>query len=186
MRGDIRPITLRRSSPCPHCHGTGLQGRRACPDCGGSGEVSITQRYQVKIPPGVHDGQRLRVAGQGEPGQRGAPAGDLYLRVRMASHPDFRVEGSDLYYDLDLAPWEATLGASVSIPTLTGSVSIKIPPGTQNGQHLRVRTRGLPIRNGTSGDLYVVARIQIPKSMTDEEKHLWQQLARESKFNPRD
>jgi curved DNA-binding protein len=103
----------------------------------------------------------------------------------MASHPDFRVEGGDLYYDLELAPWEVALGASVSVPTLTGPVSIKIPPGTQNGQRLRVRGRGLPARDKEPGDLYVVARIQMPKEITDAEKKLWEQLARESHFNPR-
>jgi curved DNA-binding protein len=103
----------------------------------------------------------------------------------MASHPDFRVEGGDLYYDLDLAPWEATLGAGISVPTLTGPVSIKIPPGTQNGQRLRVKSRGLPGRDSEKGDLYVVARVQVPKEITDHEKALWEQLARESHFNPR-
>jgi curved DNA-binding protein len=103
----------------------------------------------------------------------------------MASHPDFRVEGGDLYYDLDLAPWEAALGASVSVPTLSGPVSIKIPPATQTGQRLRVRGRGLPGRDGAHGDLYVVARIQMPKTIGENEKGLWEQLARESHFNPR-
>jgi curved DNA-binding protein len=139
----------------------------------------------VKIPAGVRDGQRLRIAGQGEPGAGGGPPGDLYLRVRMASHPDFRVEGGDLYHDLELAPWEAALGASVSVPTLSGPVSIKIPPGTQNGQRLRVRGRGLPGREKEQGDLYVVARLQMPKEIRESEKKLWEQLARESHFNPR-
>jgi curved DNA-binding protein len=103
----------------------------------------------------------------------------------MASHPDFRVEGGDLYYDLDLAPWEAALGASVSVPTLTAPVSIKIPPGTQNGQRLRIKSRGLPGRDSEKGDLYVVARVQMPRQISDQEKALWEQLARESTFNPR-
>jgi curved DNA-binding protein len=103
----------------------------------------------------------------------------------MASHPDFRVEGGDLYYDLDLAPWEAALGASVSVPTLSGAVNIKIPSGTQTGQRLRVRGRGLAGRESDPGDLYVVARIQMPKEIGEKEKTLWEQLARESHFNPR-
>jgi curved DNA-binding protein len=180
MRGGVRPISLRHNTVCSQCHGTGVQGRRACAVCGGAGQVSVTQRYKVKIPAGVRDGQRLRVSGQGEPGPQGGPAGDLYLRVRMASHPDFRVEGVDLYYDLDLAPWEAALGASAPVPTLGGQVNIKIPPGTQNGPRLRVRGRGLP-----GGDLYVVARIQMPKEIGEREKSLWEQLSRESHFNPR-
>jgi curved DNA-binding protein len=183
-RGGIRPITLRRNTRCPQCKGNGEVRGRACSTCSGSGQISTTQNYKVKIPAGVRDGQRLRVAGQGEPGTGGAPAGDLFLRVRMASHPDFRIEGSDLYYDLDLAPWEAALGTSVSVPTLDTPVSIKIPAGTQNGQRLRVRDRGFG-REGERGDLYVVARVQMPKQITEREKNLWEQLARESRFNPR-
>ncbi len=185
MRGAIRPISVRRNAVCPDCHGSAVQGRRVCPTCGGDGQVSVSRDYKVKIPPGVRDGQRLRVSGQGEPGSAGGPPGDLYLRVRMASHPDFRVEGGDLYYDLDLAPWEAALGASVSVPTLSGPVSIKIPPATQIGQRLRVRGRGLPGRDSAQGDLYVVARVQMPKAIGEQEKGLWEQLARESHFNPR-
>ncbi|MGA2750554.1 MAG: DnaJ C-terminal domain-containing protein [Verrucomicrobiota bacterium] len=185
VRGAVRPISVRHNSLCPQCQGTGVKGRKICPDCSGTGQVSTLRTYKVKIPPGVRDGQRLRVSGQGEPGSGGGPPGDLYLRVRLASHPDFRVEGGDLYYDLDLAPWEAALGAKVSVPTLTGDVSIKIPPGTQNGQRLRVRSRGLPGREKESGDLYVVARIQMPKEIGEREKHLWEQLASESHFDPR-
>jgi curved DNA-binding protein len=163
-RGEVRSITLRRTGP---------RGDK-------------TQTFKVKIPAGVRDGQRLRVAGQGEPGTGGAPAGDLYLRVRLASHPDFRVEGSDLYHDTDLAPWEAALGTNVQVPTLTGSVNIKIPSGTQNGQRLRVRGRGLPARgDAEAGDLYVIARVQVPKELSAKEKELWEQLARTSNFNPR-
>jgi len=184
-RGAIRPITLRRTTRCPECKGTGVVGRRACPKCGGQGQVQVTETYKVKIPAGVRDGQRLRVAGQGEPGTGGAPAGDLYLRVRLASHPDFRVEGGDLFHDVDLAPWEAALGSNVTVPTLNGTVNIKIPAGTQNGQRLRVRGRGLPAREGDAGDLYVIARVQMPKELNAKEKELWEQLARESHFNPR-
>jgi curved DNA-binding protein len=184
MNGSVRSISLRRNALCPDCGGTGAKGRGVCPRCSGAGLVSITQTHKVKIPAGVRDGQRLRVAGQGEPGEGGGPAGDLYLRVRLAGHPDFRVEGGDLYYDLDLAPWEAALGTEVSVPALSGALGIKIPPGTQNGQRLRVKGRGLPGR-GEHGDLFVVARIQMPREITEREKTLWQQLAAESSFKPR-
>ena len=185
MRGGVRSVSIRRNTVCGQCHGSGVQGRGVCPACQGTGQVSVTQTHKVKIPPGVRDGQRLRLSGKGEPGTGGGPPGDLYLRVRLASHPDFRVEGGDLYYDLDLAPWEATLGASISVPTLSDPVSIKIPPGTQNGQRLRVKSRGLPDRDSEKGDLYVVARVQVPKEVNDREKGLWAELARESHFNPR-
>jgi curved DNA-binding protein len=186
IHGAVRPITLRRNTRCQQCGGTGVQGRRQCTACGGTGQVSTTQNYKVKIPAGVRDGQKLRIAGQGEPGMGGGPAGDLFLRVRMASHPDFRVEGADLFYDLDLAPWEAVLGTQISVPTVgEGNVNIKIPPGTQNGQKLRLRGRGLPGRAGEAGDLYVVARIQVPKDLTERERGVWEQLKKDSGFNPR-
>jgi curved DNA-binding protein len=185
MKGAIRPITLRRNTRCPECHGTGAKGRMVCPSCEGSGQIVATENYKVKIPAGVRDGQRLRLTGQGEPGLGGGPRGDLYLRVRMASHPDYRVEDGDLYYDLDLAPWETVLGAQVSVPLVSGSLSIKIPAGTQNGQRLRIKGRGLPGPGAKAGDLYVVARIQMPKETGEKEKALWEQLARESHFHPR-
>jgi curved DNA-binding protein len=185
MKGSVRAVSVRHNTACPECQGTGLKGRRECPACGGAGQVSASRSYQVRIPAGVRDGQRLRLAGRGEPGAGGGPAGDLYLRVRLASHPDFRVEGGDLYHDLDLAPWEAALGASVAVPTLSGSVNIKIPAGAQTGQRLRVRGRGLPGPAGESGDLLVLLRVQMPKEIPDSEKALWEALARESKFQPR-
>jgi curved DNA-binding protein len=106
--------------------------------------------------------------------------------VRYAAHPDFRARGADLYYELDLAPWEAVLGTTVNVPTLDGSVSVRIPPGTNNGQHLRVRGRGLPkTRNGERGDLFVVVNVQLPKQLSDEERALWEKLSQTSLFNPR-
>jgi curved DNA-binding protein len=125
------------------------------------------------------------VGGKGEAGSGGGRPGDLFLTVRLAKHPDYEVEGADLFYDLDLAPWEAVLGASVTVPTLEGHVNIKIPPGMQSGQRLRVRGRGLG-PEAARGDLYVVTRIQVPKEMGDNERKLWEQLARDSNFRPRD
>jgi curved DNA-binding protein len=134
----------------------------------------------------VTDGQKLRVAGRGEAGSGGGGAGDLYLRVRLAKHPDFEVEGRNLIYEAELAPWEAALGAEISVPTLEGRVKIKIAPGTQSGRKLRVRSHGLPGRDGTGGDLFVVTKIVVPARISEAEKKLWEQLKRESNFNPRD
>jgi curved DNA-binding protein len=142
---------------------------------------SRTETHQVKIPAGVTEGQRLRIAGRGEHGSGGGVAGDLYLRVRLAKHPDFEVDDHHLIHEAELAPWEAALGAEISVPTLTGRVNIKIPAGTQSGQKLRVRGRGLP----PSGDLLVVTKIVVPAKIPEAEKKLWEQLKRESKFNPR-
>lgn len=147
---------------------------------------SRSESYQVKIPAGVTEGQRLRVAGRGEAGTGGGQAGDLFLRVRLARHPDFEVEDHNLIHEAELAPWEAVLGTSIPVPTLDGHVNIKIPPGTQNGQKLRVRGRGLPRRDGAQGDLIVVARVELPQQVTESERKLWEQLARESRFRPRE
>jgi len=127
----------------------------------------------------------LRIAGRGEAGSGGGASGDLFLRVRLARHPDFEVETHDLIHEIELAPWEAVLGAQVRVPTLESPVSIRIPPGTQSGQRLRVRGRGLPQQGGTRGDLLVSVRIEVPKAVSEKERALWEQLARESGFSPR-
>jgi curved DNA-binding protein len=135
------------------------------------------ETYQVKIPRGVHEGQRIRLAGQGEPGASGGKKGDLFLRVRLARHPDFSVEGNDLVYEAALTPQQAVLGAELAVPTLEGDRRLKIPPGTQAGQRFRLRERGLPTATGGRGNLYVVAQIAIPKTLSEAERALWQQLA---------
>jgi curved DNA-binding protein len=185
MRGSVRSVSVRHGVVCEHCGGTGQRARHVCNVCGGTGQVAKTNTYQVKIPAGVTNGQRLRVAGRGEAGQGGGAAGDLYLRVRFAKHPDFEVDGHNLLYEVELAPWEAVLGASISVPTLNGAVNIKIPAGTHSGQKLRVRGRGLPERGAGSGDLIVVTQIEVPSKISETERKLWEQLARESQFNPR-
>jgi curved DNA-binding protein len=144
-----------------------------------------TETHQVRIPAGVSEGQKLRLAGRGETGSGGGAAGDLYLHVRFAKHPDFDVDGHDLIHELELAPWEAALGTETAVPTLDGPVNIKLPAGTQSGQKLRVRERGLPRRAGGRGDLFVLVRIVVPVKLTAAEKKLWEQLARDSEFNPR-
>ncbi|MEY2409305.1 MAG: curved DNA-binding protein [Verrucomicrobiota bacterium] len=184
LRGSVRAVSLRRAVTCPQCGGTGETKRRMCTACGGSGQVMKSETHQVKIPAGVIDGQRLRVAGKGESGAGGAGAGDLFLNIRLAGHPDFRVEGANLFCDIELAPWEAVLGAHVAVPTLEGPVNIRIPAGTQNGQRLRVRGHGLG-KEGTRGDLFVVGRLQIPAQVSAPERELWEKLAKESHFNPR-
>ena len=146
---------------------------------------SAMQTLRVKIPPGVRESQLIRLAGKGQEGMGGGESGNLYLRVKFAQHPDFRVRGTDLYYDLDLAPWEAVLGTTVDIPTLDGMVSLKIPAGTMAERQLRLRGKGLPTSDGTRGDLYTVVSIHVPVHLTPEQKVLWEQLATKSKFNPR-
>lgn len=153
LHGSKRTVSLRRSSS------------------------SKVETYQVKIPRGVHEGQRIRLAGQGEAGAGGGRSGDLFLRVRLARHPDFSVEGSDLVHEVELAPWQAVLGTELKTPTLEGEARLKVPPGTQAGQRFRLRERGLPNANGTRGDLYVLTKVRIPKKLTEAERELWTQLA---------
>src|ERR1044072_1565846 len=126
-----------------------------------------TETYQVKIPRGVREGQRIRLAGQGEAGERGGKSGDLFLRVRMARHPDFSVEGSDLVHEVKIAPWQAVLGDHLIVPTLEGNARLKLPPGTQGGQRFRLRERGLSGVSGQRGDLYVMAQINIPQKIAE-------------------
>lgn len=166
MHGAVRPISLQTTNAR-----TGKVG---------------THSFQVRIPAGVTDGKRIRVPGQGEPGTGNAAAGDLYLRVRHAAHPDFHTEGHDLFYDLDIAPWEAVLGAELSVPTLDGPIKLRVPAGSENGQQLRVRGRGLPKgKSGERGDFHATLNIRLPDKTSDEERALWEKLRAVSKFNPR-
>jgi curved DNA-binding protein len=144
-----------------------------------------THSFQVRIPAGAMEGRRIRVPGKGEPGDGGAPAGDLYLQVRFAAHPDFRARGADLYHDVDLAPWEAVLGTTVVAPSFEGAIKVRVPPATQQGAQMRVRGHGLPKgRSGERGDLYVVTNIQMPEQLSEKEKRLWEELSRTSQFKP--
>ena len=143
------------------------------------------QTFQVRIPRGVRENQRIRLAGQGGEGAAGGPAGDLFLKVRYALHPEFRVEGDRLFYDLDLAPWEAVLGAKVGLHTLDGRVNLKIKPGSQSGRQLRLSGQGLPNRDGTRGDLHVVLQVRVPETVSASERSHWEALAGESTFRPR-
>jgi curved DNA-binding protein len=146
---------------------------------------STQQTLRVKIPPGVRESQLIRLTGKGQEGTGGGSPGNLYLRVQLARHPYFRVRDSNLYYDLELSPWEAVLGSSVLIETLDGTVSLKIPPGTTSGREFRLRGKGLPAGKDSRGDLHATVSIQLPSTLTPEEKVLWEQLAATSTFNPR-
>ena len=157
-------------------------GRRSITLTGGDG---TRRSFDVTIPPGVTDGQRIRLAGQGGRGSDGARNGDLYLIVRIAPHPRYRLEGRDLYVELRLAPWEAALGTSVALDTPGGEVKVKVPGGTSSGRRIRLRGRGLPNPKGKAGDLFAEARIMVPPKLSRAERRLFEQLAAESDFDPR-
>lgn len=145
---------------------------------------SKLQTLKVKIPPGITKGQQIRLTGQGAPGVGTGPRGDLYLEIDLRDHPLFKVNGADIYLTFPLAPWEAALGASVQVPTLGGKVEVKIPPNSQAGQKLRLKGRGLPAK--TSGDQYVTLQIVVPKADTPAARQLYQQMAEQMAFNPRE
>ena len=148
-----------------------------------TGETA-TQTLRVKIPSGVREAQLIRLAGKGRDGMGGAEAGHLYLRVVFAKHPEFRVRDANLYHDLELAPWAAVLGGSVRVPTLDGTVALRIPPDTRAGREFRLRGLGLPGTNGARGDLHVRVSIQIPPRITPAERVLWEKLAAASASQP--
>jgi len=141
---------------------------------GDSGKV---ETYTVRIPKGVREGQRIRLAGQGGSGAAGGSAGDLFLRVKFQKHPDYEVNGLDLYYDMEVPAWEAVLGSEIAIPTLEGRAKVKIQPGTQSGKHLRLPGRGLPGKGDVRGDFYAVVQVTVPTSISASEQELWQKIA---------
>ena len=144
-----------------------------------------TRSIEVTIPPGVTDGQRIRLSGQGGEGTGGSAAGDLYLVVRIAPHPRYRVEGRDISVELPVTAWEAALGARVALDTPGGEAKVRVPPLTSSGRRLRLRGRGLPGPGGRNGDLYAEVRIVMPDRLTDEERRLFEQLAGTSTYDPR-
>jgi curved DNA-binding protein len=157
---------------------------------GGRRQVTLNgpdgpRTYTVTIPPGVTDGARIRLAGEGGRGMGGGGAGDLYLIVRLQPHPRYRVEGKDITLDLPLAPWEAALGATVTVTTPGGETKVVVPPGTSTGRRLRLRGEGMPDRRGRPGDLYAEVKIMVPPRLTDRERELFSELAAVSTFDPR-
>jgi curved DNA-binding protein len=143
------------------------------------------RNLDVNIPAGVTDGKRIRLKGQGGQGSSGAPAGDLYLVVRLAPHPRYRIDGRDISVDLPLSPWEAALGASVAVDTPGGEAKVRVRPGTSTGKRLRLKGRGMPNSRGNPGDLYAEVKIMVPSKLSDVERPLFEELSRVSTFDPR-
>jgi curved DNA-binding protein len=150
---------------------------------GGRRRLTLDDReIDVKFPAGVRDGQLIRLAGQGAPGRDGGPPGDLYLRIALRPHAHFRRRGDhDLDVDLPVAPWQAALGATVSVRTPSGTAQVRVPAGSSSGRRLRLRGRGLPVSGGESGDLHAIVKITVPKQLTDRERELYEQLAESSR-----
>jgi molecular chaperone DnaJ len=172
------------SQTCPRCHGAGRIVETPCPACGGTGAERRTRSLQVKIPAGVKDGARIRLAGKGEPGGPGMPAGDLFVRVHVARDPVFGRKGDDLTVDLPITFPEAALGAQVQVPTLNGPVTLKVPAGTPNGKTFRIKGKGAP-RRGGHGDLLATVRVDVPGKLSKEQKRLLEQLREATTESPR-
>ena len=175
---------MRFNLQCPRCGGTG-KSQTVCPQCHGEGVVARTEPLEVRIKPGTRDGQRIRIPGKGNAGAFGGPAGDLYIVVRTADHPVFKREGDDIHLVVPVSMSEAALGAKIEVPTIDGKALLKIPPGTQSGQKLRLREKGVPsaTREGARGDEIVEVRIFVPMPHDEETKELLRKLA---KLNPED
>jgi len=171
---------------CPRCRGTG-KNRTGCPDCHGEGTVERTEPLEVRIKPGTRDGQRIRIAGKGNAGVQGGPAGDLYVIIRTGTHPIFRREGDDIFLTVPITATEAALGAKIEVPTVDGRAILKIPPGTQSGQKLRLRQKGVPssTKDGVRGDEIVEIKITTPMPRDEKTKELLRELARLNPEDPR-
>jgi len=166
--------------------GTQVELNLSVPDYDHQGRLHRVERtIKARIPKGATAGQRLRLRGQGGKGLNGGGDGDLYLNIALRPHPLFRVAGHDLYLDLPLAPWEAALGTSVEVPTLAGSVQLKVPPASSAGQKMRLAARGLPKPHNGAGDLFAVVQIAMPSVLTERQKALFTELAETSAFDPR-
>lgn len=165
------------AEPCRDCQGVGTIVDEKCPECHGTGGVTKTRTLNVRIPPGVADGQRIRLAGRGEPGERGGPPGDLFVRAILRPDPIFGRSGDDLTVAIPVTFAEAVLGAEVRVPTLEGMVKVKVPPGTPSGRLLRVRGRGVPKRDGQPGDLLVTVEIVLPEHLSEEAREALETFA---------
>ena len=177
--------TMKFTMTCPQCGGTGRQ-RRPCPTCGGSGSVRVPETFEVRIPPGVDTGSRVRVPGKGNAGAGGGPAGDLYIVTEVETHPIFERKGDNIYVKVPVTVAEAALGAKVEVPTLLGPSTIKIPPGTQSGQQLRLRGKGAPsLRSDARGDQFVEVQVMVPRVADERTKEILRELARLNPEDPR-
>ena len=176
--GGSKSISLQIEENCPRCGGSGLVNNQICPQCHGTGRILQTKRFDVTIPRGIRDGQRIRLAGQGGRGAGGGPNGDLLLIAQIGPDPVFERKGDDLYVDRQVPIYDLVLGAELRVPTMTGDVTMTIPPGTQSGKMLRLTGKGMPkVRGGGYGDEYVRLTGMLPTNLSDRERELFAELA---------
>jgi len=175
--GGKKSVQLEIEDTCPRCRGTGVFNNAVCPTCGGTGRVVQSKRFDVTIPKGVREGQRIRLAGQGGSGSGGGPNGDLYLVVHFLSDKRFERRGNDLYVDLPVSIYDLVLGGEVRVPTMDGEVTMTIPPRTQNNKLLRLAGKGMPKPKGGFGDAYVRLVGMLPTDLSEQELELFKTLA---------
>ncbi len=176
--GGVRTLTLQTETVCPTCQGTGTQKGKLCHQCRGNGVIPVTKSLEVTIPAGVRDGQRIRLTGQGGPGAGGGANGDLYLVVHIASDLVFTRKYDDLYVEQPVSIYTLVLGGELTVPTMTGSIDLRVPPNSQNGRTLRAPGKGMPKLNKSGfGNLYVKLMAQIPTELSDRERELFRELA---------
>lgn len=172
------------SRTCPKCRGEGMLITDPCPSCRGGGRVETSREISVKIPPGVDSGQRLKMSGEGEPGSHGGPPGDLYIVIEVQPHEIFKRDGMDIYCEAHLTFSQAVLGTEIKVPTLDGTHKLKVPPGTQPGEALRIKSKGLPRLGGRArGEQVVVASIVVPGKINQRQKELMEEFERISENN---
>jgi molecular chaperone DnaJ len=166
------------SEPCRECQGAGTIVEEKCPECRGTGGVTKNRTINVRFPAGVADGQRIRLSGRGEPGERGGPAGDLYVQVKVRADDLFGRSGDDLTLTVPITIAEAVLGTDLKVPTLDGSVTLRVPPGTPSGRKLRARGKGVARRDGQAGDLIVTVEVQVPGAISEEARDALESFAK--------
>lgn len=175
----IRQAIFQVQQTCPTCHGSGKEIKDPCVKCRGEGRTKTSKTVEVTIPAGIDDGQRIRLSGEGEPGQHGAPAGDLYVNVRVKEHKIFERNGLDLHCELPISFAVAALGGEVEVPTLDGRVKLNIPKETQHGRRMRVKGKGIKsLRSSATGDLYCHIVVETPVNLTDRQKELLEEFER--------
>jgi molecular chaperone DnaJ len=168
-----------RSQACPACGGSGRVVEHPCPDCAGSGRRIEERRLEVEIPPGIHDGQQIRISGEGHAGSPGGPAGDAYVQVRVRPDPRFVREGNDIFSTIDLTMTDAALGTTVRVPTLEGELELELSPGTQPGEVRVLRGRGMPVLQGFGrGDQRVLVNVHVPRRLTEEQRRVLEEFGR--------
>ena len=176
--GGKKSVSLQLEDVCPRCHGTGTVSGGLCPQCHGTGRLLQTKKFDVTIPKGIREGQRIRLAGQGGAGIGGGLNGDLFLIVKLGDDSTYKRQGDDLYVDLPVSIYDLVLGGEVKVPTMAGQVTMTVPAGTQNNRTLRLTGKGMPKpRNAGTGDQYVRLLGQLPQNLTDKEKKLYKELA---------